>query len=129
MVWSIVTAVGLIIGGLASLIIGLIPGILEAIRESAEEVGEAGKFVIMLYQGSLIGSAILLFILAAIAIVCAVFCYKAKDKENQSLYILAIVLGVFTGNEVAIIAGVIGLIDYSNSNAKKDDEPTITRIE
>lgn len=61
-------------------------------------------------QGMLIGFGVWFLITAALAIASAVVSSKARDSQDKTLLIWAIVLGALSLTEVGIAGGIIGII-------------------
>ena len=120
MILGIIGAAVLVFYGLAMVVVGCIPAIAEAISQEAPEEYQA--LIMGVWMGSMIGSGLLLLALGACAIVSSVLCHKARTAGNRKLYILNIVFGAISGNEVAVAASILAIISDNKERNRKEIE-------
>ena len=120
MILGIIGAALLVFYGLAMVVVGCIPAIAEAISQEAPEEYQA--LIMGVWMGSMIGSGLLLLALGACAIVSSVLCHKARTEGNRKLYILNIVFGAISGNEVAVAASILAIISDNKERNRKEIE-------
>ena len=120
MILGIIGAVLLFIYGLALIICGCIPAVIEAIKEGAPE--QYRDLAVGAYMGAMISGGVVLLFLGAFSVVSAVLCHKARTNGNRKLYITNIVFGALGGNEIAIAASILAIIAENKENKRKEIE-------
>ena len=120
MILGIVLAVVLIFYGIAMVVVGCIPAIAEAIVQEVPE--EYQVWVVGAWMGSMIGAGLVLLACGACAIVSAVLCHKGRTDGSRKIYILNIVFGALSGNDVAIAASILAIISENKERNRKEVE-------
>ena len=119
MILGIVGAVVLIFYGIGIIVAGCIPAILDAITQEVPEEYQA--LVMGFYMGGMISAGLVLLACGACSIVSAVLCHKGRTAGNRKIYILNIVFGALSGNDVAIAASILAIIS-ENKERKREVE-------
>lgn len=117
MIFGIIGAVVLIFYGISIIVCGCIPAILEAITKEVPEEYQA--LVTGFYMGGMISAGLVLLACGACSIVSAVLCHKGRTEGSRKIYILNIVFGALSGNEVAIAASILAIIS-ENKERKRE---------
>ena len=120
MILGIVGAVLLIFYGIAMIVVGCIPAISEAILQEVEE--EYRDIVLGAWIGGMVTGGLVLLACGACAIVSAVLCHKGRTEGNRKIYILNIVFGALSGNDVAIAASILAIISENKEKNRKEIE-------
>ena len=120
MILGIVLAAVLIFYGIALVVVGCIPAIAEAIVQEVPEEYQA--LVVGAWMGGMISAGLVLLACGACAIVSAVLCHKGRTDGNRKIYILNIVFGALSGNEVAIAASILAIISDNKERNRKEVE-------
>lgn len=109
--------------GIGTIVVGCIPGIQDAIKEGLQEVPEEYRQMVYFFTvGSIVGSGVLLLVVAGLALISAFLSLKARSNGNKKLYILNIIFGALGGGEIAIAASILALIAESKEEKKEDQE-------
>ena len=120
MILGIVIAAILVFYGIALIVVGCIPAIVEEIIKEVPEEYQA--LVTGAWMGGMIGGGLVLLACAVFAIVSAVLCHKGRTDGNRKIYILNIVFGALSGNEVAIAASILAIISDNKERNRKEIE-------
>ena len=120
MILGIVLAAVLVFYGIALVVVGCIPAIAEAIVQEVPEEYQA--LVVGAWMGGMISAGLVLLACGACAIVSAVLCHKGRTDGNRKIYILNIVFGALSGNEVAIAASILAIISENKERNRKEVE-------
>ena len=120
MILGIVLAAVLVFYGIALVVVGCIPAIAEAIVQEVPEEYQA--LVVGAWMGGMISAGLVLLACGACAIVSAVLCHKGRTDGNRKIYILNIVFGALSGNEVAIAASILAIISENKERNRKEIE-------
>ena len=123
MILNIIGAAVIVLYGIGLLIMSAIPEILESILEQIpEEYEKYADLITGLYVGGLVTAAIFCFIFAALCVVAAVICHKARTNGSRKLYILGIVFGALTCTHVQIAASILSIIVENKENKRQEIE-------
>ena len=120
MILGIILAAVLVFYGIALVVVGCIPAISEAIVQEVPEEYQA--LVVGAWMGGMISAGLVLLACGACAIVSAVLCHKGRTEGNRKIYILNIVFGALSGNEVAIAASILAIISDNKERNRKEIE-------
>ena len=69
---------------------------------------------VMAIQALLLSLAISFILITLFSVANAIISFMCRKKGNKTLYILAIVFGALSGQELNIVGGVFGLITHRN---------------
>ena len=61
-------------------------------------------------------SSIVVFVIAILALPCAILALLAKNKGGTSLYVAALVFSILTTETLGIVGAILGLIDESEKS-------------
>ena len=120
MILGIILAAVLVFYGIALVVVGCIPAISEAIVQEVPEEYQA--LVVGAWMGGMISAGLVLLACGACAIISAVLCHKGRTEGNRKIYILNIVFGALSGNEVAIAASILAIISDNKERNRKEVE-------
>ena len=120
MILGIILAAVLVFYGIALVVVGCIPAIAEAIVQEVPEEYQA--LVVGAWMGGMISAGLVLLACGACAIISAVLCHKGRTEGNRKIYILNIVFGALSGNEVAIAASILAIISDNKEINRKEVE-------
>ena len=120
MILGIILAAVLVFYGIALVVVGCIPAIAEAIVQEVPEEYQA--LVVGAWMGGMISAGLVLLACGACAIISAVLCHKGRTEGNRKIYILNIVFGALSGNEVAIAASILAIISDNKERNRKEVE-------
>ena len=120
MILGIILAAVLVFYGIALVVVGCIPAISEAIVQEVPEEYQA--LVVGAWMGGMIGAGLVLLACGACAIISAVLCHKGRTDGNRKIYILNIVFGALSGNDVAIADSILAIISENKERNRKEVE-------
>ena len=120
MIFAIIGAAILFFYGIALIVVGCIPGIIEEIIKEVPEEYQA--LVTGAWVGGMVCSGLVLFIIGGFAIASAVLCHKGRTAGSRKIYILNIVFGALSGNEVAIAASILAIIAENKEKNRQEIE-------
>lgn len=128
MILCFILAGVLFLYGIGAIVVGCIPGIQDAIKEGLQEVPEEYRQMVYFFTvGSIVGSGVLLLLVAGLALVSAFLSLKARTNGSKKLYILNIIFGALGGGEIAIAASILALI--AEGKAEKKEAQEVKEIE
>ena len=110
---SIVCAVSFFIVGVVYLALGAsVPFLVELLNSGAmpNDSGMPVEEYAPILAGTLIGVAVWMLVCAAFAVASAIISFKARNTDKKALFIVTIVLSVFSMTTVGIVGGIFGLI-------------------
>lgn len=131
MILSIITAVSCCISGIVCIVAGgnaefgemLAKGFAELMQSANYNGSVAPEELAAMIQGAYIGIGVWCIIIAAIAVVNAVFCSKARDgRPTRTTAILCIVFGILSSVMVSVVGAIFALI----CNSREQNQPTDT---
>ena len=130
MILSIISAVSCGISGIICIIAGGNPALGETLAKAFADAMAAANYngsvtpeeLAAMIQGAYIGIGVWCLITAALAVVNAVFCSKARDgRPARSTAILCIVFGILSSVMVSVVGAIFALIcDSREQNKPKD---------
>lgn len=82
---------------------GINNGTIDTTASSPEETANIVRIVFTILSGVYI-------YLAIFSLISAIISINARNKETNSVYIACIVLGIISGNEIALVGSILGLI-------------------
>ena len=85
---------------------GINNGTIDTTASSPEEAANIVKIVFTILSGVYI-------YLAIFALISAIISINARNKKTNSVYIACIVLGIISGNEIALVGSILGLISIN----------------
>ena len=114
-IFAIVWAVGYLVGGIVTAVLGGSQVFKDAFIEAAqkadpEATAETIEAAYALVQSTLISSAVFCFICFAFCIPSAIFSFKARNSDKKAFFILNIIFGVLSWTIVNVVGAVFGLV-------------------
>ena len=114
-IFAIVWAVGYLVGGIVTAVIGGSQTFKDAFLEAAskadpEATAETIEAAYLIVQYALVSSSVLCFVCFAFCIPSTIFSFKARNSDNKAFFILNIVFGILSWTIVNVVGAVFALI-------------------
>ena len=114
-IFAIVWAVGYLVGGIVTAVVGGSQAFKDAFVETAhkadpEATAETIEAAYLVVQYALVSSSVLCFVCFAFCIPSAIFSFKARNSDNKVFFILNIVFGILSWTIVNVVGAVFALI-------------------
>lgn len=117
-IFSVLSAIGCVVGGILLIVLKDVPGFTEVMLEQLK--GEYEIVDELLLKGGFIAAGVALLVISLFTAANAVLSFLAMTRVNKNLYITNIIFGVLSTIWLNVAGSIVGLIALNNES-KKDD--------